>query len=630
MSFKKPTAFITRYIIPLLLVVLSCLVYGYEYGDNPNQIQVIPFISRIANPQLYPGDYYVDTMRFFPSPYPYIMALLSSFLGLEKLHFILYILFKYLLFVSCYELSRSLFKSRKTALVTMFLFAFSPLITMNSLMGHDPLMKTSFYQTSAVMPFCLFALAMFINRKYIKSFILLAAIYYLNPLRGNFLIIMFSACFLYFWLYREKYICDIKRIKFAFLIFIILMVPGVFWFLKTNMASILCSSKYFVLLLRRWYPGHYFPSEWDAYRWKHLVIFLAYFVFFIRKNIVYCKNRRIIEVFIFTLVNMWVIAFIFGEIIPIRRIILLQFFRSDVFFVSIGLVFAANYIKILLESRPLRDMFLAGLVIFSFIEFSGPPVAGWIIVLFLLHEYIKYITGKIEHDNAGRDVFLNNTVAVYVLIVFVIFAMNIILHTAAITKILFFLILLALFLIAGKKAIKEKYRPFLVLVVLIVVLFPYAWIMEYRLLNKSLSNSLEYHIDSDWKDIQIWAKHNTPIDSVFVVPTYMRGFRVFSERPLFFDWIDAGAMHWRSGFGDQWSKRLGMLGYSMDMIIDYKWFYHYTNERTVRWMYAKFDENFFSMLNKHYDVSYAVREKPFGLNLKPVYENRSFIVYKID
>ena len=615
--------------MPLLLVVLSCLVYGYEYGDNPNQIQVIPFISKIANCQLYPGDYYVDTIRFFPSVYPYIMALLSGFLGLEKLHFIFYILFKYLLFLSCYELSRSLFNSRKTALITMFLFAFSPLITMNSLMGHDPLMKVSFYQTSAVMPLCLFALAMFINKKYIKSFLLLSAIYYINPLKGNFLMAMFIACFVYFWIYREKYICDIKRMRYAFLIFIILMLPGVFWFIKANAADTVRASMYFVSLLRRWYPGHYFPSQWAAYYWKNLVIFLVYFVFLIRKGIVHCKARRIVEVSIFALVNLWLVAFTFGEILPVRRIILLQFFRSDVFFVSIGLVFAANYIRILLESRSLRDILLAGLVIFSFIEFSGPPVAGWIIALFLLYEYIKHISGKTAIDT-GRVVFLDNTIAVYVLAVFVIFAMNIILHTAAITKILVFLVLLALFLIAGKNAIKEKYRIFIVSLVLIAVLFPYAWIMEYRLLNRSLSNSLEYHLDSDWKDTQIWAKHNTPMDAVFVVPTYMRGFRVFSERPLFFDWIDAGAMHWRAGFGDEWAKRLGLLGYSMDMIIDYRWFYHYTNERTVRLMYAKFDENFFRALNKRYGVTYVVREKPFGLDLKPVYENRSFVVYKID
>lgn len=65
--------------LALILTALSILLYGYEYGTNPNQIQTLPLIEKIIDPSLFKNDYYVDTLNRFPSVYPYVMAFLSGF-----------------------------------------------------------------------------------------------------------------------------------------------------------------------------------------------------------------------------------------------------------------------------------------------------------------------------------------------------------------------------------------------------------------------------------------------------------------------------------------------------------------------------------------------------------------------
>jgi len=97
----------------ILLAILSAFVYGYEYGITPNHIQVIPFVEKIKDTTLFPGDYFVDTFKRFPSVYPYIMALLSARLDLETIHLILYAICKFVFLIAAWGLARFLFKSKR-------------------------------------------------------------------------------------------------------------------------------------------------------------------------------------------------------------------------------------------------------------------------------------------------------------------------------------------------------------------------------------------------------------------------------------------------------------------------------------------------------------------------------------
>jgi hypothetical protein len=72
-------------VFAVVLTAISALVYGYEYGINPNQIQILPFIERIKDASLFRGDYFVDTIRRFPSLYPYIIAFLSKCMPMQAL-----------------------------------------------------------------------------------------------------------------------------------------------------------------------------------------------------------------------------------------------------------------------------------------------------------------------------------------------------------------------------------------------------------------------------------------------------------------------------------------------------------------------------------------------------------------
>ena len=94
-----------KYLSAGFLVLFSMLVFGYSYGSNPNHIQILPFIYKVMDPSLYLNDYYVATLNKFPTLYPYLVAFLAKWFNLESMHLLTYILIKYVLLITGYNLS---------------------------------------------------------------------------------------------------------------------------------------------------------------------------------------------------------------------------------------------------------------------------------------------------------------------------------------------------------------------------------------------------------------------------------------------------------------------------------------------------------------------------------------------
>ncbi|NQT90840.1 MAG: hypothetical protein HQ558_06255 [Candidatus Omnitrophica bacterium] len=621
-----------KYLLAAIFVPLSALLLGYNYGITPNQIQVLPFIYRIADPSLFPGDYYVDTLSQFPSLFPYLMAFLSKLLELETLHLVLYFLLRYVLLIASYKLSYQLFRSHRGAMFTMFLFAFSPLLNTYGLIGHDPLMKTSLYHTSMVAPFAMIAILTFLQKRYKTTALILVFIYYINALMGNFIFVMFLFASLYLWLYgREK--DQLKSIGFSFLLFLLLVLPGAIWVIRGSMAHPYEASSNFIVWLKNWYPLHYFPSTWSGFKWSHFIIFLVYFAVFFKKGFKDTKSGGIIRSFIWALFSMWTIAFVLGEFFQMRRIILLQFFRSDVFFIVLGCVFAANYIKGLIEKGSLRNFVLSALIIFALLEFNKPNYAGGIMILLLLHEFRLQALSALSKVSANGDMLLKLIRRIFILFLITLAVKDLLVYLTP-GKISCFLILLTIAYIADKQRIAPRLSRQVIICVMIFSLLPYATIMRQRIKEGNISNCSSPDIYDDWKRVQLWAEENTPVDSIFIVPVYMHGFRVFSKRPVFLDWVDGAAMHWYPGFGDIWIERLGTLGYRREWMIKrvgaFCGFGSDARKYIARFIYMMLDEKDLNEARGRYGVDYIVEPSGRRLSFPVAYKNDRFYVYRIE
>lgn len=74
--------------------------------------------------------------------------------------------------------------------------------------------------------------------------------------------------------------------------------------------------------------------------------------------------------------------------------------------------------------------------------------------------------------------------------------------------------------------------------------------------------TIENKNDGNWLSVQQWAKEHTPKDAVFIVPPKEVGFRVDGERAIYGDWKDGTQMFFNPSFGQEWIRRMRMLGYN--------------------------------------------------------------------
>ena len=609
-----------RYILiaaaAIVLTALSAFVYGYEYGITPNHIQILPFIEKLKDGALFQGDYFVDTLKRFPSAYPYIMAFISRWMPLEPLHMLLFFIFKFLLLVFAYGLAKQLFNSDRTALITMFLFAFSPLVNAYGLIGHDPLMKTSFYQTSAVAPFTILAISMFLKKRYLAVSLTLAVIYYINGLIGNFLLILFLAA---------------GGASRWLPLFIALMLPGAAWILRLNITEPLKACADFPLYLKLWYAGHYFPSCYTPHQWYHFALISAFFIVFFQKGLSRCAENDKIKRFLYALVAMWIFAYIFADLIPARSVILLQFLRSDVIFIALGIIFGADHIRSFFAGRSLKSAAVGALTILALIEFSVPSYKEFVLAILLLASYeteIKIFLKNISADPQRLFGFLWFLSGIF-LVGFS--GISFFLYNGSPKMLCMFIFSIALILPARRPGM--WFVNTVTAAALTIAACSYIHLYDYRVASREFSNLLDEKA-VDWKKLQLWAKDNTPADAGFIAPLELNGFRVFSKRSVFVDWVDGAAMHWKPGFEKVWVDRLKKLGIT-DILIKNSapalcGMGTDSGRKSIhRLIYDNLTENDFRRLAKEYGVGYVVRDISRPLSFESAYRNRTFCVYKI-
>jgi len=121
----------------------------------------------------------------------------------------------------------------------------------------------------------------------------------------------------------------------------------------------------------------------------------------------------------------------------------------------------------------------------------------------------------------------------------------------------------------------------------------------------------------EWIDVQLWAKNNTPCNSVFIVPPNTEGFRVESERTIYVDWKSGTLLNFDENYGRNWFSRMQKLGFK--------------SQDSIQKDFTLLPDTVFVDIATHipaevYLVDYK-KEPP--RNFPIVYQNDSFVVYKV-
>jgi|GEM_PF-2823589 len=630
-----------KYIAAALGAALCLVFAGYDYGVTSNQMQVLPFIEKAANPALFSSDYYVNTLRFFPSFYPYIMALCMKLAALPVLHFVLYCAARFLFLLAGYELAVFLFSSARTGYAAMFMLAVSPLVNISGPLGFDPLMKTSFYQTSAAAPAAVFCLLAFLKYRYIAAAFLLGAVYYLMPLYGNFLAAMLAAAALY-RLYRSGR-AVLPAFGKAAVVFTLVVLPGVLLFLRAAGGDASAASPDFIIWLKNWFGGHYFLSLWKMRQWRWVVLLLLSLFCLFRMGFSRCREAKTVFAMLAVLPVLWLVAFAGGDIFSVRRIILLQFYRSDVFLVLFGLIFAADYIVRRMADASSGGAAVAAIVLLAFMGEGQELYYGTLLLALILS--VRLPAGLIS-DKVRVGV---KRVSAACMLLFFLRE-----FASSPTPLTFcFIPPLLVLLLMPERGISLKAGVGAVAVLLFLPIGAEA-LQAVKRGGLAQITTLETSVENDWRAVQLWAGNSTAQDASFIVPVNMGGFRTYSRRSVFVEWNDGAAMHWRAGFEKSWAERLERLGYTQREMLAVPGIFAGINrggflidklfsgnaERlsdpfilqsgyltTLR--YKQQDENVFLSIKRDYGTDYVVEPVSRKLNFPLVYENGTFRVYRI-
>ena len=129
-------------------------------------------------------------------------------------------------------------------------------------------------------------------------------------------------------------------------------------------------------------------------------------------------------------------------------------------------------------------------------------------------------------------------------------------------------------------------------------------------------------LNKGWKAVQIWARNNTKIDSVFITPIYKEGFRIYSQRSIVFENKDGGPVMYDVEYAFKWWERINDFGYNNLKI-------NLGMKNDLKRIYGKLNTEDMIKLAKKYDAEYIVTENEHILNLKKSYQNKHFKVFSI-
>jgi hypothetical protein len=163
----------------LTAALVSILLIGYHFGTF-DQIVHIPFLKATADPSLYPGDAFV-ALRDPPISYFWFVFIPFYRLGiLEGAIFAAHVLATTLTFTAIWRLSQTLFGDAVASTLAVIAFIFPHF----GFLGF-PVIEFSLLNRTFVLPFLLFAIDLYLNRRYGWAFLLLGLSANLHPLSAG-------------------------------------------------------------------------------------------------------------------------------------------------------------------------------------------------------------------------------------------------------------------------------------------------------------------------------------------------------------------------------------------------------------------------------------------------------------
>jgi hypothetical protein len=207
-----------RHLFFLGSALCAILIVGYHYGTFDMAIH-IPFLKAMADPSLFPNDSYIALRStYFSYFWPFFIPF-QQMGHLPEALFLIHIFSVYLIFWSVWEISATLFRNPLSSLFATLAFIAPRL----GFVGF-PVIEFGVMSRTFVLPFALFAINRFLQRRIVSAFFLIGLMYNLHVVTVNFILAMFLLdCILE---YKQ---IGIKNILLGLGAFVLAALPVLIW-----------------------------------------------------------------------------------------------------------------------------------------------------------------------------------------------------------------------------------------------------------------------------------------------------------------------------------------------------------------------------------------------------------------
>ena len=308
-----------------LVTVLSLLAFmigGFHFGIDQDAYYLPLVQAKLSSLPLYTGDSYVHALTRYATVYYDAIAFIARFTGIAIAFLIFHLLTIYFFISVIFLLSHDLFSSRKVALFSS-LFLFLPKSALGGInLGAN---HSYIYQSFTALPFALLSIHFFIRRHLSLSFITASLITYIHSVTSLPLLAFLSLSLILQKQFRPACV--------NLLLALSLITPFIWQNFNSGLLTESGNFADWLYLNRLRNSHHLFPDTWSLSTWlKGLWLSLVLIKF---------KNLRILAV---SALSLFLFAFMFTSIYPIRPIIQLQFFRLSLVTTALGWISLTYFI----------------------------------------------------------------------------------------------------------------------------------------------------------------------------------------------------------------------------------------------------------------------------------------------
>ena len=595
----------------LLMTVHAFLMNGhqhvYQYLTVGNY--VTPILAK-ADPSLFKNSLYVQAVNhsnvrltLFYDLFPFIVR----YFDLEGFSIIVEIISLGFILAGLFRITRVLGGSAFAGLVAMLLYTAE---TNNWILG-KPASYVNFFHHSLPYsyPLIIWSMVFFFQQRYTIAFLLAGISWSFHPMCTVFLLVAYGM----YWLFNWKAFKP-RTLLFCFLAFTVPAMPILMKALNNIGTGQLPDAAWMKVVI--WTAAYTcFPSLWPLSWLVQASLFFLLFLLSLR-----ClpagREKTGIKIFTLTCSLMCLAGTVFADFYPIPFIIKLSLWRSTVIFLFVALPCIACFLTTIFDHTLGRRF----LVIVTIVLLSGYLKHFSIMYLPLLIVFLLY--ARYEDTIAERLSALRGRFGVLLFAALAVLYIALSVRTGfsgfSLYLPAFFLLMISFLQVLKMAEASPRAAAILrqqwAVVLLFIILFDAA------VLYHSGGPAIYYHGRSrgkvdPWADIQRVAQNVSDKDDLFMVPPSWNDFGIYSHRASLGDWAEGShALYLGSVFAAEWLARMNAIGWTG--LNDAEGYNKLSTAQAIR-------------AAKKYQAKFIITRKPHTLHLNKIYENKSFILYKV-